>query len=152
MDQAGKRKCDSQPDRKRKRTREYVNHVEETAGKEEIANLFSYSYKTEKEGKEQMVIYKWLTNIELTEKNLTEMINAARGRWKIENEGFNNQKNGIYEIEHLNSNAMKNHYLLTQIADIFMQIYLAWNPLRREINQSIKIHPHGYWKVFADSP
>ena len=69
------------------------------------------------------------------------MIEAARGRWKIENEGFNNQKNGIYDIEHLNSrhpNAMKNHYLLTQIADIIMQIYLAWNPLRKEIQQSIK--------------
>lgn len=52
------------------------------------------------------------------------MIQAARGRWKIENEGFNNQKNGLYRIGHLNSyksNAMKNHYLLTQIADIFMQ-------------------------------
>lgn len=42
-----------------------------------------------------------------------------KGRWKIENEGFNNQKNGIYDIEHLNSrksNAMKNYYLLTQVA------------------------------------
>ena len=69
------------------------------------------------------------------------MIRAARGRWKIENEGFNNQKNGIYEIEHLNSrnrNAMKNHYLLTQISDIIMQVYLAWSPLHKEIKQSIK--------------
>lgn len=29
------------------------------------------------------------------EKNLEEMIGAGRGRWKIENEGFNSQKNGI---------------------------------------------------------
>ena len=69
------------------------------------------------------------------------MVCAGRGRWKIENEGFNNQKNGIYDIEHLNSrdsNAMKNHYLLTQIADIMMQMYLAWRPLIRETGQSIK--------------
>ena len=69
------------------------------------------------------------------------MVCAGRGRWKIENEGFNNQKNGIYDIEHLNSrdsNAMKNHYLLTQIADIMMQMYLAWSPLIRETGQSIK--------------
>ena len=69
------------------------------------------------------------------------MVKNARGRWKIENEGFNNQKNGIYDIEHLNSrnnNAMKNHYLLTQIADIIMQIYLAWNPVVKEIKESIK--------------
>ena len=69
------------------------------------------------------------------------MIQAGRGGWKIENEGFNNQKTGLYRIEHLNSrnsNAMKNHYLLTQIADILMQVYLAWNPLIEEIKQSIK--------------
>ena len=123
---------------KEKGNGEYINHVEETAGKDETANLFCYSYKTQ-EGK--AVIFRWLTNIELTEKNLEEMVSAARGRWKIENEGFNNQKNGIYDIEHLNSrnsNAMKNHYLLTQVADIIMQIYLAWNPLRKEIKQSIK--------------
>jgi len=123
---------------KEKGTGEYINNVEETAGKEEIANLFSYRYKTEEK---ESVTFRWLTNIELTEKNLEKMVSAARGRWKIENEGFNNQKNGIYNIEHLNSrnsNAMKNHYLLTQVADIMMQIYLAWNPLRKEIKQSIK--------------
>lgn len=117
---------------------EYINYVEETAGKKEAANLFCYSYETKEKG---TVTFRWLTNIELTEKNVEEMVNAARGRWKIENEGFNNQKNGIYDIGHLNSrnsNAMKNHYLLTQVADIIMQIYLAWNPLRKEIKQSIK--------------
>ncbi len=117
---------------------EYINCVEETAGKEEIANLFCYSYETKDK---KTVTFRWLTNIELTEKNVEEMVNAGRGRWKIENEGFNNQKNGIYDIEHLNSrnsNAMKNHYLLTQVADIIMQIYLAWNPLRKEIKQSMK--------------
>ena len=69
------------------------------------------------------------------------MILAGRGRWKIENEGFNNQKNGIYRIEHLNSrnsNAMKNHYLLTQISDILMQLYLVWNPYVKELKQTIK--------------
>lgn len=123
---------------KEKGAGEYINHIEETAGKEETANLFCYTYKTEDK---KTVTFRWLTDIELTEKNLEEMVNAARGRWKIENEGFNNQKNGIYDIGHLNSrnsNAMKNHYLLTQIADIIMQIYLAWNPLRKEIKQSIK--------------
>ncbi len=120
---------------------EYVNHVEETAGKEETANLFSYTYETEESGRKETVTFRWISSIELTEKNLEEMIGAGRGRWKIENEGFNNQKNGIYDIEHLNSrnsSAMKNHYLLTQISDIIMQIYLAWNPLRKEIKQSIK--------------
>lgn len=122
-------------------TGEYINHVEETAGKEQTANIFCYVCEKDKDGKKQQITFSWLTDIELTTKNLEEMIEAARGRWKIENEGFNNQKNGIYDIEHLNSqnpNAMKNHYLLTQIADIIMQIYLSWNPLRKEKQQSIK--------------
>ena len=33
---------------------------------------------------------------------------------------------------------MKNHYLLTQIADILMQLYPNWNPLLKETGQSIK--------------
>ena len=122
-------------------TGKYINHVEESAGKEEVANMYSYQYKTGKDEEKETHAFQWITNIELTNRNLEEMIGAGRGRWKIENEGFNNQKNGIYDIEHLNSrnsNAMKNHYLLTQIADIIMQIYLSFSPLRKEIGQSIK--------------
>lgn len=120
----------------------YVNHVEVVAGKQEIMNMLEYEYESQKEkGKKRQIRFQWITNIELTKRNLEEMIIAGRGRWKIENEGFNNQKNGLYRIEHLNSrngNAMKNHYLFTQIADILMQIYLAWNPYVRELKQSIK--------------
>lgn len=117
------------------------NHVEETAGKTEIANIYRYEFQLKEKGEIKSTRLSWITNLEVTEKNLEEMIAAGRGRWKIENEGFNNQKHGIYDIEHLNSknsNAMKNHYLLTQLADIIMQIYLAWNPLVKEIKQSIK--------------
>lgn len=120
---------------------EYVNHVEETAGKKEEANMYRYRYETDEWGKKEIHEFQWITNLEVTKKNLEEMIEAGRGRWKIENEGFNNQKNGIYEIEHLNSrnsNAMKNHYLITQIADIIMQIYLSFSPLRKTIRQSKK--------------
>ncbi len=119
----------------------YVNHVEETAGKTETMNVFEYEYKHIKGGKEKTTKFQWISSIELTERNLEEMIIAGRGRWMIENEGFNNQKNGLYNICHINSrnsNAMKNHYLLTQVADIMMQLYLCWNPLIKEIGQSIK--------------
>lgn len=115
----------------------YVNHVEEVTGKTEIFNVFEYQY-THDEKSHRFV---WITNIELTKKNLKEMVSAGRSRWKIENEGFNNQKNGLYRIEHLNSRnstALKNHYLLTQIADILMQLYLVSNKLSKQIKQSIK--------------
>ena len=105
-------------------------------------NVFEYEYETkDREGEKQTIRFQWVTSLKLTKQNLEEMILAGRGRWKIENEGFNNQKNGIYRIEHLNSrntNAMKNHYLLTQISDIIMQLYLAWNPYIKELKQTIK--------------
>ena len=126
---------------KEKGTGAYVNHVEELAEKREVMNVFEYRCIRREKGKDKPVLFQWISSIELTKRNLEEMIEAGRGRWKIENEGFNNQKTGLYRIEHLNSrnsNAMKNHYLLTQIADILMQLYLAWNPLIEEIKQSIK--------------
>lgn len=137
---------------KEKGTAFYANHVEELAGKTEIMNVLEYEYEIkEKEGKKQTIRFQWISSLELTDRNLEEMILAGRGRWKIENEGFNNQKNGIYRIEHLNSknsNAMKNHYLLTQIADILMQLYLAWNPYIKELSQSIKNTSSGLLESF----
>ena len=119
----------------------YCNGIGKMAGKTEIMNVYEYTCKKIIKKQEKTVHFQWITDIELTRRNLEEMVRAGRGRWKIENEGFNNQKNGIYHIQHLNSrnsNAMKNHYLLTQIADILMQLYLAWNPIIKEIKQSIK--------------
>lgn len=130
----------------------YANHVEEVAGKEEIMNVFEYEYeKKDKKGRKHRVRFRWISSLELTEKNLEEMIEAGRGRWKIENEGFNNQKNGIYRVEHLNSRnskAMKNHYLLTQISDILMQLYLAWNPYIKKLKQTVKNTSSGLLESF----
>jgi hypothetical protein len=66
---------------------------------------------------------------------------AGRSRWKIENQGFNNQKTKTYKIEHANSlnyNAMKNHYLLTQIADILRQLFEKGADKIRSLKKSIK--------------
>ena len=115
-------------------------------------NVFEYEYETEdREKRKQRIRFRWVSSMEVTKRNIEEMIHAGRGRWKIENEGFNNQKNGLYRIEHLNSrnsNAMKNHYLLTQIADIVMQLYLAWNPYVRELRQTIKNTSSGLLESF----
>ena len=48
---------------------------------------------------------------------------------KIENEGFNTQKNQRDNINHaksVNYNAMRCHYLVIQIADILLQLYDNW--------------------------
>lgn len=115
----------------------YVNHVEDVTGKTEVFNVFEYEHNNYK----KPVKFIWITNIEVSDTNIEKMVEAGRSRWKIENEGFNNQKHGLYKIEHLNSknsNAMKNHYLLIQISDILMQLYIATNKLIKIISQSIK--------------
>lgn len=137
---------------KEKGTGFFANHVEEVAEKKETMNVYKYEYeKKDKERKKQTICFQWVTNLELTKRNLEEMILAGRDRWKIEKEGFNNQKNGIYRIEHLNSknrNAMKNHYLFTQISDVLMQLYLAWNPYIKELKQTIKNTSSGLLESF----
>ena len=66
-----------------------------------------------------------ITNVELEKDDIHKFSKSARLRWKIENEGFNNQKNNDYELEHKFSrtsfDATKNYYQLLQIADIINQ-------------------------------
>ena len=117
----------------------YYNGVEKISGKKEKMNMYEYMCK--EKGTEEEKKYQYTTSVEITRNNLEELIEAGRGRWYIENEGFNMQKKILYGIEHLNShdpNAMKNHYLLTQIADIIMQLYLRWNTMVKKYEQGIK--------------
>ena len=91
--------------------------------------------------KEKKVTFLFMTNINITTKNADKIVEAGRSRWKIENEGFNDQKNNKYKIKHANSlnyNAMKNHYLITQIADILRQLFEKGFEKIRSLNESIK--------------
>ena len=70
--------------------------------------------------------FQWVTSLRINGKTAYAFAETGRKRWLIENEGFNIQKNIRYYITHANSlnyNAMKNHYLLTQLADMLLQLY-----------------------------
>jgi len=70
--------------------------------------------------------FQWITSMKITHRQASEFAETGRKRWMVENEGFNIQKNIRYFITHANSlnyNAMKNHYLLTQLADVLLQLY-----------------------------
>ena len=114
----------------------FYNNVEKLVDKKQVMNIVEYVYKQDDT---EYHMY-WVTNINMTKAKTEKVITAGRGRWMIENEGFNKQKNVLYYIEHLNSRnytAMKNHYLITQIADIIMQLYLAWNSAHKTVMESI---------------
>lgn len=68
----------------------------------------------------------WLTNFTLTTYNVNLLANqGGRLRWKVENEGFNVQKNGGFNLEHPYSQhetAGKVFYFLLQIAYLIFQL------------------------------
>lgn len=77
---------------------------------------------------EQHQYFAWLSSIPICRDNVQTIANeGGRLRWKIENEGFNVQKNCEYQLEHIYSHhpiAGKNYYLLLQIAHILLQLLL----------------------------
>jgi len=61
--------------------------------------------KPDQEGQNKTTKFKWVTNYHVSCKNVTPLSNeGGRMRWKIENEGFNVQKKGGYELEHAYTN------------------------------------------------
>ena len=82
--------------------------------------------KPDKEGQKKTTKFKWVTNCHVSRKNVTTLSNdGGRMRWKIENEGFNVQKTGGYELEHAytnHPNSAKVFYLLLQIAHLLAQL------------------------------
>jgi hypothetical protein len=66
----------------------------------------------------------FITNLPVDGRNCIQLSDDGRRRWKIENEGFNAQKNEGYGLTHLFSKdyaAMKNHYILIQLGYMIAQ-------------------------------
>jgi hypothetical protein len=111
--------------------------INEISYKGRLINAVDFTDISEKPSKN----FVFVTNIKLTEKNVLSIVAAGRSRWKIEHEGFNNQKNIKYDIEHacsLDYTAMKNHYLLIQISDILRQLLEKGSVVLKELKAGIK--------------
>ena len=71
-------------------------------------------------------LFKWVTNLRVKTNNILTLTNqGGRLRWKIENEGFNVQKNGGYALEHAytkHPTAAKVFYYLLQVAHTLAQL------------------------------
>jgi len=77
--------------------------------------------------------FAWLTNLSVEPDTVATLGNrGGRLRWTIENEGFNIQKNGGFALEHAYGNgpwAIKNFYLLMQLAHLILQLVERGNRL-----------------------
>ncbi len=89
--------------------KKYILSVAET--------VISKKHKNNDSQKEEYFAH--ITNLPISGDNCSLISQAGRLRWKIENEGFNEQKNGGYNLQHKYSrtsfNVSKNYYQCLQI-------------------------------------
>lgn len=85
--------------------------------------------------------FHYITNLKVNNYNIRQIVTLGRNRWKIENQGFYNQKHRTFNITHLNSRndtALKNHYFFIQIAHVIRQLLEQSNHLTKSLNLKIK--------------
>ena len=105
--------------------------------KDTILSAFKY-IETKKK---KTTIFRYISNMDIEDSNIKEIVSMGRKRWKIENEGFYNQKHRTFNITHLNSRndtAMKNHYFFTQFAHTIRQLLEQGNLLTKSLKLKIK--------------
>jgi hypothetical protein len=98
----------------------------------------------------------FLSGFKVDEKNVRRLAHGGRDRWIIENQGFNTQKNGGYELEHAfskNNSAAKCFYVLMQLGHIFNQLMAKGSLLRERIQEemgSLKVFAQKMWAVLTE--
>lgn len=94
----------------------------------------------------------FLTNISIDRKTVEEIIAGGRLRWKIENEGFNCQKNEGYELKHkicrTNFNALQNFMHCLQIAHLIGQLLILTQQFQLQIRKYVSTK-HAYKRLVA---
>jgi len=88
--------------------------------------------------KDKKTKFVWMADLGVTKNNVVKIAKGGRLRWKIENEGFNIQKNRGFNLEHpysANEVSMKNFYLLLQIACIISQLIEKGSLLAKKVQK-----------------
>lgn len=104
--------------------------------KNHIFNVIRYEENQISKEEERLITFNYITDLKVNDYKIESIVKMGRGRWKIENEGFNEQKNGTFCISHLcsrNENALKIHYYLIQIAHIIRQLLDSGSITLREM-------------------
>lgn len=117
---------DMEPNKRIKEQYKAYQNIEYLKHELNIVDLTIKSTLIKTEEKEPDKRFAHVTNFELSRKNIKEISHAGRLRWTIENEGFNEQKNGGYNLKHKYSRksfiATQNYYQCLQIAHMINQL------------------------------
>jgi hypothetical protein len=113
---------------------EWVNGVDLTASAD--SEKVNYCCLTIRRNGKATYKNGWITDIEITQENIEEVIRGGRARWKIENEGFNTLKNHGYHLQHNfghgTNNLSETFFLLNLLAFFFHQIFQLCDGLYQE--------------------
>ncbi len=103
-----------------------IEYVDSEGDEHTVSVIRCLETKPDSKGELKTTRFKWITNFYVKVTNVIELSNeGGRLRWKIENEGFNVQKNGGYALEHIythNPVSAKVFYLLLQLAHTLAQL------------------------------
>jgi hypothetical protein len=98
-----------------------------------------HAFQCREENRDGQQFFAWITNFTVRAENVAALGNrGGRLRWKIENEGFNIQKNGGFGLEHAYSygnRQIKNLYLLMQVAHLLLQLLERGHLLEADCRQ-----------------
>lgn len=112
------------PDRKTHQSFGWVNDLQYVDSDKRLHTVHALICEETLEG--ELQTYSWLTNKRLSAANVARVATqAGRVRFKIENQGFNIQKNSGLNLEHaysLGEDTLKCFYYLLQIAHLFLQM------------------------------
>jgi hypothetical protein len=126
--------CCTGPDNEIRQDYRWVNDISYVDSKNKthtVGVLECRESKPNAAGQHQTTRFKWVTNFALPSRGkqkfqVIDLSNhGGRIRWKIENEGFNVQKNGGFNLEHAYTHdpvASKIFYFLLQIAHLLAQL------------------------------
>ena len=111
--------------------RYYENVPLNDANNDYRVNVLEY-WETKKSGKRQY--FSWVTKLDISEKNVYQIMRSGRSRWRIENETFNTLKNHGYNFEHNYGHGNKNlcsvmtmlmmlAFLIDQVQQLCCKVY-----------------------------
>jgi len=93
-----------------------------------------------------------ITNLATNKSTVKNLSRAGRLRWKIENEGFNEEKNNGYAMEHLYSrdsfNALQNYYQSMLIAHLLNQLVEHGCKIQQLLKRFTKLTIKYLWQQF----
>lgn len=133
---------------------EFVNEVgfgSGTKNTEGITNVIKYTSINEVNNQQQdespielskklkESTFMFVTSIKITKANYEEIVIFGRRRWRIENQGFKEQKSKVLNIEHcytFNNNGMKANYYFIQIAHLLLTILYYGSAIIKKLKET----------------